>query len=289
MYQKISVWNAEIKLETDEGAAAFRSNNVKEYRKFENSIRSQGIKMEYTIAYTSEENGVAERFNRIIIQMTRAMLLWAEFPQRFWGEVVSTTNYLRNLMPAKQDKKKSPNELWTRSRPDVSHLRKFECFCFVHISKEKRNKLDAVSFKGIFVGYHSSTQMRVFNAESGKINWHTSVIFREDTSGGRLLRSSGRNEKNIASIFDDDTDEEEEIDQNVQNIETSTSEQRIIELMGDELTNPTNKEENHENRENQVISANQKARNLRKFGNSSQPTRKSARVTKPYNPYEFDN
>ena len=115
------------------------------------------------------------------------------------------------------------------------------------------------------------------------------MIFREDISGDRLLESSERNEKNIALIFDDDTDEEEKIDQNVQNIETSISEQRIIELMKNELINPINEEENHENRENQMIPINQKARNSKKSGNFNQSTRRSARVIKSYNPYEFNN
>ena len=111
IYEKINVWLAEIKLKTDEGAAAFRSDNAKEYRRLEEAVRSREIKMKYTTAYTSEENGVAEKYNRTIIQMARAMLLWAELPQRFWGEAVCTANYLRNMMPAGQDKQKSPNEL----------------------------------------------------------------------------------------------------------------------------------------------------------------------------------
>lgn len=75
IYQKFSVWSAQIKLETGNEAAVFRSDNAREYRKFEDAVRSQGIKMEYTTAYTPEQNGVAERYNRTIIQIARAVLL----------------------------------------------------------------------------------------------------------------------------------------------------------------------------------------------------------------------
>lgn len=51
---KISVWIAEIRLETGVEAAAFRFDNFKEYRKFEDSIRSRNTKMEYIIAYIFE-------------------------------------------------------------------------------------------------------------------------------------------------------------------------------------------------------------------------------------------
>lgn len=79
-------------------------------------------------------------------------------------------------------------------------------FSFIFLRK-KRNKLDTVFWKGIFVGYHSSIQARVFNPETGKISWHTAVIFQEDSLGGRLLENSGRSEEAVASIFDeDDTD-----------------------------------------------------------------------------------
>ena len=73
--QKIEDWRVEIKLKTGDEAAVFRSDNAKKYRKFANAVRPQNIKVEFITAYTFEENGVAERFNKIIIQMTRVMLL----------------------------------------------------------------------------------------------------------------------------------------------------------------------------------------------------------------------
>ena len=83
IYQKIENWRAEIRLKTGEEAAIFRSDNAREYRKLEDAVRPQGIKMEYTTAYTPEKNEVAERLNRTLIQMARAMLLWAELFQKF--------------------------------------------------------------------------------------------------------------------------------------------------------------------------------------------------------------
>lgn len=51
-----------------------------------------------------------------------------------------------------------------------------------HTEKEKRKKLDRVSFQGIFVGYRSCNQARVFNLGTGKSSWHTAVKVLEDNS-----------------------------------------------------------------------------------------------------------
>ena len=77
--------------------------------------------MEYTTAYTPEKNSVAERFNRTIIQMTRAMITWSELPQRFWADAACTANLLRNFLPAGQDNF-SPNELWNGHKQEINHL-----------------------------------------------------------------------------------------------------------------------------------------------------------------------
>jgi hypothetical protein len=38
-------------------------------------------------------------------------------------------------------------------KPEVSHLKTFGCLVFIHILKEKRNKMEPSGKKGIFVGY----------------------------------------------------------------------------------------------------------------------------------------
>ena len=148
-------------------------------------IRPDGIRAEPTTPYTPEQNGVAERYNRTIVQMIRSMLVWAKLPHSFWGEAAMTANYLRNLLPtAKVDQ--SPEEKWAEQKPDICHLRTFGCLVHVHIPKENRSKLDEVSWQGIFVGYHSSNQYRIYNPKMSKVEWHTSIKFLENTPGHQM-------------------------------------------------------------------------------------------------------
>ena len=80
------------------------------------------------------------------------------------------------------------------AKPDISHLRTFGCLVHVHIPKENRSKLDKVSWQGIFVGYHSSNQYRIYNPKTSKVEWHTSIKFLENTPGGIILGGAKPNE-----------------------------------------------------------------------------------------------
>ena len=116
-------------------------------------------------------------------------------------------------MSAEQNKKKSPFELWTGEKSNVNYIRIFECLAYVHIFKNKRNKLNSVFYKRIFTSYHSSIQWKIFNSKTKKIVWHSFVIFRKNNSDKKLFKNSEKNEEIIIGIFDDDT-ENDEIDRN---------------------------------------------------------------------------
>ena len=202
--------------------ANYRCDNAKEYQKIEKNVHDAGTRMEFTTVYTPKENGVAERFNRTIIQMTRAMLMHAQLPQSFWGEAAVTANYLRNILPGGQDDQ-SPNELWNGYKPEISHIRIFGCVVHVHIPSETRAKLDRISFQGIFVGYHSNQQVRIYNPVTRKMQWHTAVKFIESQPGGILLgkKRSALNTKQLQidqGPSEQEPSEDDEDDENDGNV-----------------------------------------------------------------------
>ena len=57
-------------------------------RAFQDYCTEHGIKRQLTAAYTPQQNGVAERKNRSVLNMTRCMLMGMNVPQRFWPEAV---------------------------------------------------------------------------------------------------------------------------------------------------------------------------------------------------------
>ena len=182
------LYKNKFEVETKEKLRIIRTDNAKEYHSLEKELLDQGTVMEFTSYYTPEQNGVAERLNRTLIQMVSAMQLWAGLPKSFWGEAVLTANYLRNRLPVKGIANGgTPYEAWKGRKPSLEHIRTYGCLAHVHVSSETRDKMDRVSQQGIFVGYHSSKQYLVYDPKKKAVGWHTSIQFFEDWPGGPLL------------------------------------------------------------------------------------------------------
>ena len=118
-------------LRTDNGGEYF-STNFGEY------LRSEGICHERTVPKTPEQNGVAERMNRTLVETLRSMLADAKLPHSFWAEALSTAVYLKNRSPTKALKDMTPFEAWRNEKPRVEHLRVFGCDAYAHVPKEDR-------------------------------------------------------------------------------------------------------------------------------------------------------
>lgn len=84
-------------------------------------------------AYTHQQNRVTERKNRTILDMTRSMVEEKYLPKSFWAEAVLCVVYLLNRCLTKNVKFKTPNELWSGSKPKVNHLRILGCIAYEHI------------------------------------------------------------------------------------------------------------------------------------------------------------
>ena len=129
---------------------------------------------------TPQQNGVAERLNRTMVETTRSMLIDAKLPYRFWAEALSTAVYLRNRSPIKAVDGITPSEAWTGKKPDVAHMRVFGCEAYAHIPKDERRKLDPKARKSILLGYGEETKgYRLYDIEKKKVFHSRDVQFNE--------------------------------------------------------------------------------------------------------------
>lgn len=164
------------KLRSDRGG----EYNSNEFMKFCVDI---GMERQLTVRYTPQQNGVAERKNRTIEEMTNSMLHEKGLPKIFWGEAVNTAVYLLNRCPTKALANKTPFEAWSKRKPSVNHLKVFGCICYAHVPKELRHKLDEVSEKCIFVGYSTQSKgYRLYNLKTNKLVISRDVLFDEKAS-----------------------------------------------------------------------------------------------------------
>ena len=161
-----------------------RTDNGAEYtsKQFKDYCRDSKIKQEFTVPETPQQNGVAERFNRTLVEMGRSLLIQAKLPKRYWVRALSTAAHIRNLtVTINSSQGKSPFELFTGKPPRRNHLRVFGCTAYVMKRKINLKKLDSRSVKAKFIGYDDrSTAYILQEFNSQKIVKARNVIFKEN-------------------------------------------------------------------------------------------------------------
>lgn len=145
----------------------FRSDKGMEYldQKLQNYLLDEGIKFESTVGYCPEQNGIAERKNRTLMEAARSMLSDAKLPSNHWAEAVNTANDVTNRI-VNQVTKKSPFEMMFNKKPNWNDLRAFGSEAYVMVPKEKRRKLDPKAVKMKFVGLDK--QSKGYRMTNGK-------------------------------------------------------------------------------------------------------------------------
>ncbi|KAH9659018.1 hypothetical protein KPL70_023705 [Citrus sinensis] len=143
--------------------------------------KQEGIQRQFTVAYTPQQNGVAERMNRTLTERIRAMLRTAGLPNSFWAEAAKTACYIVNRSPSTAIGLKTAMEMWTGKPADYSYLHAFGCPVYVMYNAQERTKLDAKSRRCIFLGYADGVKgYRLWEPTAHKIVISRDVIFVEN-------------------------------------------------------------------------------------------------------------
>ncbi|WJZ84648.1 hypothetical protein VitviT2T_004242 [Vitis vinifera] len=151
------------------------------YLEFNAFCKTNGVSRQLTAAYTPQQNGVAERKNRTIMNMVRSMLSEKQVPKNFWPEAVNWTTHVLNRSPTLAVKGVTPEEAWSGVKPNVDYFRVFGCIGHVHVPDNKRNKLDDKSFQCVLLGVsEESKAYRLYDPVSKKIVVSRDVVFEED-------------------------------------------------------------------------------------------------------------
>ena len=161
-----------------------RTDNALEFtqKAIEELCLAHGIVHQTTCPYTSQQNGVAERKHRHLLDMVRTLLLAMRVPQYLWCEAVLTATYLVNRLPSAALGGAIPLQRLTPAA-DIFSLppRVFGCTAFVQDHTPGLSKLAPRAQKGVFVGY-SRTQKgyRVYFPDRRQYVTSADVTFHED-------------------------------------------------------------------------------------------------------------
>ena len=112
-------FHAEIRTQFNTSIRILRSDNAKEYfsMSFSSFISSHGILHQSSCAYAPQQNGVAERKNRHLVETARTFLLHHKVPQCFWGDAILVACYLINRMPSSVLHDQIPHSILLPTQP----------------------------------------------------------------------------------------------------------------------------------------------------------------------------
>ncbi|GKE27176.1 putative ribonuclease H-like domain-containing protein [Tanacetum coccineum] len=143
--------------------------------------RMEGIKREFSVARTPQQNGVAERKNMTLIEEARTMLADSLLPTIFWTEAVSTACYVQNKVLVTKPHNKTPYELLHGIPPSISFMRPFGCPVTILNTLDPLGKFNEKADEGYFIGYFINSKVfRVFNTKTRKVEENLNITFLEN-------------------------------------------------------------------------------------------------------------
>ncbi|GJT78121.1 putative ribonuclease H-like domain-containing protein, partial [Tanacetum coccineum] len=167
--------NQKVKTIRCDNGTEFKNRDVIEF------CGLKGIKREYSNARTPQQNGVAERKNRTLIEAARTMLADSFLPNTFWAEAVSTACYVLNRVLVTKPHNKTPYELLTGKTPIISYIRPFGCHVTILNTIDHLGKFVGKSDEGFLVGYSlQSKAFRVYNLVTKRVEENLHIKFLEN-------------------------------------------------------------------------------------------------------------
>ncbi|GJU29969.1 retrovirus-related pol polyprotein from transposon TNT 1-94 [Tanacetum coccineum] len=176
-------------------------------REFDNEVQfgefcnANGITHNFSAPRTPQSNGVVERKNRTLQEMSRTMLNEQSLPQKFWCNAVDTSTYILNRILIRTILGKTPYEILRGRKPTLDYFRVFGSKCFILNTKDYLTKFDPKSYEGVFLGYSQNSKAYIIlNKHTRKIEESLNVTFDETPPPFKT-----------SPLVDDDLDEEEAI------------------------------------------------------------------------------
>ena len=182
VFETFLVWKKMVENQTGRKIKVLRSDNGTEYRNDQFSIfcKKEGISRHFTVRDTPQQNGVAERMNRTLLEKVRCILSNAGLGKQFWAEAVMYASHLINRLPSAALNGKTPLEVWS-GKPvnDYDTLHVFGSTAYYHV---KESKLDPRAKKALFMGVTSGVKgYRLWCLSSKKIISSRDVTFDESS------------------------------------------------------------------------------------------------------------
>ncbi|GJS36321.1 retrovirus-related pol polyprotein from transposon TNT 1-94 [Tanacetum coccineum] len=202
-FDQFEIFSKKIQNQLGCTIVSIRTDHGKEFDnevQFGEFCNANGITHNFLAPRTPQSNGVVERKNRTLQEMSRTMLNEQSLPQKFWCNV-NTSTYILNRILIRSILGKTPNELLRGRKPTLDYFRVFGSKNFILNAKDYLTKFDPKSYEGVFLGYSQNSKAYIIlNKHTRKIKESLNVTFDETPPPSKT-----------SPLVDDDLDEEEAI------------------------------------------------------------------------------
>jgi hypothetical protein len=178
-YKRYEAW---VKVQRNAFIKIFGSDRGGEFtsKEFNEHLANAGTVRHLTVHDSPQSNGGPERGNRTHLDLARALLDDSGLPKDLWAEAVRHGVWLRNRVPTRAvPTGKTPFEMGTGERPDLSNLHQFGCTAWV--KNLKAGKLDPRTVEGRFLGIDEESKgYRIYWPQKRSVSVERDVYFNKD-------------------------------------------------------------------------------------------------------------
>ena len=132
----------------------FRSDEGTEFknRSVLETMNRIGAEVSYSPPYTPTLNGISERLNRTLLNLTRTLLIESGLPKRLWSEALFYSVFALNCVKINNRTNKTPFEMVYGRKPFIKKMQPFGTACIYYNRDLNRNKLEERGLEGKIVG-----------------------------------------------------------------------------------------------------------------------------------------
>jgi hypothetical protein len=202
-FENFKIYKEMVENEMDSRIKCLRSNNGVEFtsKKFMDYCSSHAIKRQFSIARTSQQNGVVERNIRTVQEMARTMLMDSKLTDIFWTHAMHITVHIQNRLMLRNNTDKTPYDLWKGRPTNVKPFRVFGSKCYIKREDGRMRKFDSRVDKGILVGYSSTRKAyKCYNLRLNKVVESINVTIDETCRP----KSKEEENKSMEQLFEEE-------------------------------------------------------------------------------------
>jgi transposase InsO family protein len=208
-FENFKIYKEMVENEMDSRIKCLRLDNGGEFtsKEFMDYCNNHGIKRQFSVARTPQQNGVVERKNMTIQQMARRMIMDSKLTDIFWTQVVHTKFHIQNRVMLRNNTDKNPYELWKGRPSNLKHFRVFGGKCYIKREDGRMGKFDSRVDNRILVGYSSTRKAyKCYNQRINKVVESINITIDE------IGRPESKEEeyKSMKQLFEEEDEKEEE-------------------------------------------------------------------------------